>query len=119
MIGFAGWYDNQPYRDILFYVPFQQLYFIGPVMFFYVQSLLNPSFRFGKKEWLHLLPSLLYLLLNITAVVTDKLILQRYYFLNGWSDPDFETWYQLSGLLSMIFYLILSLRYYIICSTKK
>ena len=46
MLGFGGWYDNQPYRDILFYVPFQQLYFIGPVIFFYVQSLLNPSFRF-------------------------------------------------------------------------
>jgi hypothetical protein len=26
MLGFAGWYDNQPYRDILFYIPFQQLY---------------------------------------------------------------------------------------------
>lgn len=59
MIGFAGWYDAQPYRDILFYTPFQQLYFIGPVVFFYVQSLLNPSFRFGKKEWLHLLPGIL------------------------------------------------------------
>src|SRR5688572_25386204 len=56
MVGFAGWYDNQPYRDILFFVPFQQLFFIGPVIFFYVQSLLNPSFRFGKKEWLHLIP---------------------------------------------------------------
>jgi hypothetical protein len=26
MLGFAGWYDNQPYRDILFYTPFQHLY---------------------------------------------------------------------------------------------
>ena len=22
MTGFGGWYDNQPYRDILFYTPF-------------------------------------------------------------------------------------------------
>ncbi|MEN9570864.1 MAG: hypothetical protein RL172_2095, partial [Bacteroidota bacterium] len=34
MVGFGGWYDNQPYRDILFYVPFQHLFLIGPVTFF-------------------------------------------------------------------------------------
>ena len=49
MLGFAGWYDNQPYRDFMFYTPFQHLFFIGPVIFFYTQSLLNPAFRFGKR----------------------------------------------------------------------
>lgn len=112
MVGFAGWYDNQPYRDILFYVPFQQLFFIGPVMFFYVQSLLNPSFRFGKKEWLHLVPGFLYLLYSIAAVVTDKLVLNEYYFLASGADPDFDTWYQVAGHVSMLVYLLLSLRYY-------
>lgn len=112
MVGFAGWYDNQPYRDILFYVPFQQLFFIGPVMFFYIQSLLNPSFRFGKKEWLHLIPGLLYVMYSIAAVVTDKLVLNEYYFLASGADPDFDTWYQVAGHLSMLFYLLLSLRYY-------
>jgi AraC-like DNA-binding protein len=114
MLGFAGWYNsnNQPYRDILFYVPMQHLYFMGPVIFFYVQSLLNPSFRFGKKDWLHLLPGALYLLFCIVMVVTDKLILKRYYFLADGSDRDFDSWYQYSGLLSMVFYFVLSLRYY-------
>lgn len=112
MLGFGGWYDNQPYRDILFYVPFQQLYFIGPLIFFYVQSLLNPSFRFGKKEWLHLLPGILYLLFCITMVVTDKLVLKKYFFLAGGTDPDFDTWYQVTGFISMLFYFLLSLRYY-------
>ncbi|MCY7310146.1 MAG: AraC family transcriptional regulator [Chitinophagaceae bacterium] len=112
MIGFGGWYDEQPYRDILFYVPFQHLYFIGPVIFFYVQSLLNPSFRFGKKEWLHLLPGLLYLLFSVVMVVTDKLILKKYFFLANGADPDFDTWYQLTGFASMVLYFILSIRYY-------
>jgi len=112
MVGFAGWYDTQPYRDLLFYIPFQQLYFIGPVIFFYVQSLLNPSFRFGKKEWLHLLPGILYLLFSIVMVVTDKLVLKEYFFLANGADPDFDTWYQLTGLLSMLIYFFLSLRYY-------
>ena len=112
MLGFAGWYDNQPYRDILFYIPMQHLYFMGPVIFFYVQSLLNPSFRFGKKEWLHLLPGVLYLLYSIIMFVTDKIILKRYYFLADEMDRDFDYWYQASGLLSMLIYFFISLRYY-------
>jgi len=114
MVGFAGWYDTQPYRDILFYVPFQHLFFIGPVIFFYVQSLLNPSFRFGKKGWLHLIPGLLYLVFNIIMVITDKLVLKDYYFLANGEDPDFDTWYQLTGFISMLIYFILSLRYYLL-----
>ncbi len=112
MLGFAGWYDNQPYRDILFYTPMQHLYFMGPAIFFYVQSLLNPSFKFGKKEWLHLLPGFLYLLFSIIVVVTDKLVLKRYYFLANGGDLDFDTWYQVSGFFSMLFYFLISLRYY-------
>jgi AraC-like DNA-binding protein len=112
MVGFAGWYDTQPYRDILFYVPFQHLYLMGPIIFFYVQSLLNPSFRFGKKEMLHLIPGLLYLLFSIVMVVTDKFVLKKYYFLASGADPDFDTWYQLTGFVSMLTYFLLSLRYY-------
>jgi len=112
MVGFGGWYDNQPYRDILFYVPFQQLYFIGPVIFFYIQSLLNPTFRFGNKEWLHLLPGIIYLLFSLVMVVTDKLVLKQYWFLTNGTDPDFDTWYQVTGFASMLFYFFLSLRYY-------
>ena len=112
MLGFAGWYDTQPYRDFLFYIPFQQLYFIGPAIFFYIQSLLNPSFKFGKKDWLHLLPGMLYLFYSIIIVVTDKLILKEYYFLADGSDRDFDAWYQYSGFISMVLYFILSLRYY-------
>lgn len=112
MVGFAGWYDNQPYRDILFYVPFQHLLLIGPVVFFYVQSLLNPSFRFSWKNALHLWPAVLYLLYSVVMMVTDKLVLGRYFFLASQQDPDFDTWYQLVGFVSMAVYLLLSLRYY-------
>ena len=40
MLGFSGWYDQQPYRDFMFYMPFQHLFFIGPILYFYIQSLL-------------------------------------------------------------------------------
>ena len=112
MLGFAGWYDNQPYRDILFYVPFQHLFLVGPIIFFYTQSLLNPSFKFSKKEVVHLIPGLLYLV-YITAIwVYDKFIFGDYYFYENGMDKDFEDWYQKLGLISMIFYFVMSIRYY-------
>ena len=112
MLGFAGWYDTQPYRDILFYMPMQHLFLMGPVIFFYVQSLLNPSFKFSKKEWLHLLPGIVYILYSIIMVVTDKLILKEYYFLADGIDRDFDAWYQYCGFASMLFYFLISMRYY-------
>jgi AraC-like DNA-binding protein len=112
MLGWGGWYNIQPYRDVLFYMPMQHLFFMGPVIFFYVKSLLNPSFKFGKNDWIHLLPGLLYLLYSVIMFVTDKIILKRYYFLEDGSDRDFDTWYQYAGLISMLFYFFISLRYY-------
>lgn len=112
MLGFAGWYDNQPYRDILFYTPFQHLLWIGPIIFFYTQSLLNPSFKFSKKEAIHILPGLLYLIYIIAIWIYDKFIFGDYYFYENGMDKDFEEWYQKLGLLSMIVYFILSIRYY-------
>ncbi|MBI1343155.1 MAG: helix-turn-helix domain-containing protein [Terrimonas sp.] len=112
MVGFAGWYNNQPYRDILFYFPFQHLYLVGPVIFFYVQSLLNPSFSFQKRDLLHFLPGILYILYCVVMLITDKLILKRYYFLEDGRDRDFDTWYQVTGYLSMIIYFFAGLLYY-------
>ena len=112
MLGFAGWYDTQPYREILFYTPFHHLFFIGPVMFFYVQSLLNPSFKFGKKEWLQLLPGILYIVYCIVMVVADKIILSEKFFVADNRDRDFDNWYQYAGLVSMLVYFFITLRYY-------
>ncbi len=114
MVGFAGWYDNQPYRDILFYFPTQQLFFIGPVVFFYTQSLLNPAFQFTRKQTWHLLPGVLYFLFTLVVVITDKVILKRYYFLANGVDPDLDMWYQVLGFFSMLFYFLMAFRYYTI-----
>lgn len=112
MLGFAGWYDNQPYRDILFYIPFHHLYFIGPVLFIYTQSLLNPAYKINKKQLFHFIPGVLYLLFNIWIFIYDKLIIGDYYFYQDGMDKDFESWYQYSGFVSMFIYLILNLKYY-------
>ncbi|MEL6821553.1 MAG: AraC family transcriptional regulator, partial [Calditrichota bacterium] len=80
MLGHAGWYSTQPYRDIMFYIPFQQVLFLGPLIYFYTQSLLDTSFRFRKKDLLHFVPGILYLIYSLIVLVTDKVILGEYYF---------------------------------------
>ena len=112
MLGFAGWYDNQPYRDFMFYTPFQHLFLVGPIIFFYTQSLLNPTFKFSKKEALHLLTGFLYLMYIIAIWIYDKFIFRDYYFYKNGMDKDFDFWYQKLGFVSMIIYFILSIRYY-------
>ncbi len=112
MLGFAGWYDNQPYRDILFYVPFQHLFFIGPIIYFYTQSLLNPSFRLVKKNVWHFIPGILYLIYIASIWIYDKYIFQDYYFYKNGLDKDFDSWYHNTGMISMAIYFIASIRYY-------
>lgn len=112
MLGFAGWYDTQPYRDILFYLPLQHLFLIGPVIFFYTQSLLNPEFRFTRKDAIHLLPGIAYLIYILGIGCYDLLVFKGYYFYADGMDKDFDDWYQKLGFVSMLSYYIVSLRYY-------
>ena len=106
MLGFAGWYDNQPYR------PLQHLFLIGPVIYFYVQSLLNTGFKFSNKHAIHFIPAILYFLYCLVMVVYDKLIIKDYYFLKDGMDRDFDLWYQIAGFASVISYFLLSIKYY-------
>ncbi len=89
-----------------------QVLLIGPVIYYYTKSLLNPSFRISKKEWLHLMPALLYLLYSLVIFITDKLILDEFYFYADYRDKDLKIWYQLLGFASISFYLIKSLQQY-------
>jgi AraC-like DNA-binding protein len=113
MLGHASWYFNQPYRDILFYTPTQQVLLLGPVMYFYVQSLLNSAFRFDAKAALHLVPASAYLLYSLIVFITDVFILKTYYFYENQRDKDLDNWYQIAGLLSMVLYAAFSFKYYI------
>ena len=114
MTGFAGWYDDRDgiYRDILFYTPFIHGLLMGPLLFFYLKSLTNVDFRLTRKHLLHFLPGLLYLLWCLVVVVVDRLILKRYVLMNGEEDPDFDGWYQWLQRISILVYLVASIRYY-------
>ncbi len=112
MLGYAGWYSQQPYRNILFYTPLQQLLVLPPLLYFYCRSLFDRSFVFTRKKLLHFLPAALYLLYSCVVVVTDQLVLGEYYFYADERDKDFSFWYQAAGFVSLLVYLLLSLRSY-------
>lgn len=112
MLGYAGWYGAHPYSDILFFLPLMQVYLFGPVVYFYVKSLLNPSYRLRSKDYYHFIPALLYFLYSLVVFVTDVLLLDAYYFYADGRDKDLSNWYQATGLVSMVIYLSLSLRFY-------
>lgn len=112
MFGYAGWYSKQHYRDFLFYVPFQQLFLLPPVLYFYIKTLLDKSFQFSTKDYIHFLPATIYLIYSFIIFIVDKVILNEYYFYSDGKDKDFSFWYQVAGLFSLAFYLSRSLRTY-------
>ncbi len=116
MLGFAGWYwgtECLECRNFMFYVPMNHTLLMGPVIYMYIRSLLNPGFTFNKMDRWHFVPGFAYILWTIIVAVTDLLVMKRYYLMDGQNDPDFDTWYQAIGLISLLIYLILSLRYYL------
>jgi len=113
MMGYSGWYGKDGYREFLFFVPFQQFFLIGPVIYCYTKSLLDTDFRLSGRDWLHFLPGGLYLLYSLVVFVVDVWVLngEYYFYADGW-DKDLSPWYQVTGLLAMIVYSGLSLRQY-------
>ncbi|WP_439130219.1 helix-turn-helix domain-containing protein [Polaribacter sp.] len=109
MLGYAGWYSIKSTREILYFIPFMQVLLIGPVIYCYTKCLLNPDYKISKKEWFHFIPAILYLLYSLVIFVTDKLILEEFYFYADGRDKDLKKWYQLLGFVSISFYLIKSL----------
>ena len=112
MLGYAGWYSRKVTREILYFIPFMQVLLIGPVIFFYTKSLLNSTFKISKKEYYHFIPALIYLVYSLIIFITDKLILDEFYFYADGRDKDMANWYQIAGIISMVYYLIASLKFY-------
>jgi AraC-like DNA-binding protein len=115
MLGFAGWYDGYTClscRNFLFYMPFQQSLLMGPVIYCYIQGRLNPNFQVTKMHWLHFIPGIIYNSWILIVAIVDRLILKRYYLMDGKNDPDFNNWYVALGLVSLLVYLYLSFKYY-------
>lgn len=115
MLGFAGWYEGETClgcRNFMFYAPLQHTLLMGPAIYFYLRALFQPALSFDRKDWRHFLPAALYLVWCAAVFVVDRMVLKKYYLMNGRVDPDFDNWYIIAGLISLLFYLLLCIRYY-------
>lgn len=112
MLGYAGWYSEDGYREFMFFVPFQQLFLIGPVFFFYIKTLLNKDFKLSRLDFIHFLPAIIYMIYSIIVFIGDMLVFDTFYFYADFRDKDLDFWYQMTGLISMLYYLINSFFYY-------
>jgi len=71
MLGFAGWYDDRDLRTtFMFYFPFALPFLLGPLLYCYLLSLSNRSFRV-KEYWKHFIPAIMYFVLDIGIAFYD------------------------------------------------
>ena len=109
MFGYAGWYGKQPYRNILFYLPLQQLLLIPPVFYAYIEALLYPDRPRRTMGWLHFVPALLYALFSAWVFLSDIVFENHPLFYADQRDMDFDPWYQWMGFLFLLAYTIASI----------
>lgn len=112
MLGYANWYAIDGLRELLFFTPLQHYFLLGPVIFFYSKTLLNPEYKFRRKDCLHFIPELVYLLYAAVIFVTDVLILETFYFYADGRDKDLKPPYQIIGTLHLVFYVSISTKMY-------
>ncbi len=112
MFGHAGWYGQDGYREFLFFMPFQQFFLMGPLILFYTRSLIFQDREFIKPDLLHFIPALIYLIYCIIIFITDVIVLDEFYFYADGRDKDLNPLYQISGLLYLAVYVILSIKIY-------
>jgi len=114
-IGFMGWYDTFRNTKINYYL-ISLLLTIGPLIYFYIKTSVQRDFKFSKKELIHFLPALLYIIFKVIIYLYDR-------SQSGFSETQngpFYLWVMdhLSILLSILFsvhlllYLLFSFKLY-------
>ena len=119
MLGFAGWYDARDFHStFMFYMPWNHLLVLGPLIYFYFRSKTNYQFHFQKIDLLHFMPWFLVVLTHFFVFFKEVLI---DHWATGHPFPEFSgtkgpwaQWYTLDvfrvlELVSIFTYIILTL----------
>jgi len=121
MLGFAGWYDTHDgYSSFMFYFPFNNVVWMGPLLYFYLLSLTNTEFRFQKKHFKHFALPCLFLGLVAVKFIVDFAFnrpfpvedVAQYGTKGPLADLDKNIWSELIGYGSFFYYLFISIKAY-------
>ena len=119
MLGFAGWYDtHDAFTSFMFYFPFNNVIWMGPLLYFYFLSLTNSGFVFQKKHYKHFILPALFLLMVLTKFIVDFGLNRPFpveentqYGTKGpLADWDKNIWTELLSYASFFYYLFISLK---------
>jgi AraC-like DNA-binding protein len=121
MLGFAGWYDtHDAYTSFMFYFPFNNVIWMGPLLYFYLLSLTNNTFSFENKHYKHFVLPVLFLLVVVFKCIIDFGFYHPFpveentqYGTKGpLADLDKNIWADLIGYVSFFYYLFISIKVY-------
>lgn len=119
MLGFAGWYDSHDgYTSFMFYFPFDNVMWMGPLLYFYFLSLTNADFRFERKHFKHFILPLAWTLMIAGKFLADYLFHRPFPVLDEtqygtkgpYADLDKNTWADLVSYLSFFYYLFITIQ---------
>ena len=119
MLGFAGWYDSHDsFTSFMFYFPFDNVLWMGPLLYFYFLSLTNADFKFQKRHWPHLVLPLCWFLLIAIKFIIDfsfnrpfPVVEDTQYGTKGpLADLEKNGWIELIAFLSFFYYLFITLK---------
>ncbi len=119
MLGFAGWYDTHDgYTSFMFYFPFNNVVWMGPLLYFYFLSLTNADFKFERKHGRHFILPVLWLLMILAKFVIDYCFHRPFpdmentqYGTKGpFADLDKNKWADLVSYASFFYYLFITTR---------
>lgn len=113
---YNGWFDSsKPVQVIHDILPLVVIMPIGPLLFFYIRSMLEPGFRLGRKEKLHFIPVLIDLLPKFVAIIFYLFLWSGY----AWSSREelarltdiYSQYADIPRWLSMTIYTVWGMRY--------
>ncbi|HYH57165.1 MAG TPA: hypothetical protein VD772_11165, partial [Anseongella sp.] len=66
---FKNWWDSARLQFLSNFIPMIVIMPMGPLIFFYVKSALDPAFGMGKKQYRHFYPVIIDFVPQLTAIV--------------------------------------------------
>ncbi|MBK8610084.1 MAG: helix-turn-helix transcriptional regulator [Chitinophagaceae bacterium] len=121
MLGFAGWYETHDgYTSFMFYFPFNNIIWMGPLLYFYFLSLSNTAFKLERKHLKHFILPLCWWAMIIFKLVADHSFYypfpdsadSQYGTKGPWAELDKLDWLVVLSYLIFFYYLLLTIRSY-------
>jgi AraC-like DNA-binding protein len=113
---YTGWfYSSTPIAVAHALVPMVIIMPIGPLIFFYIRSCLDPNFSLGRRHRIHFLPAIIDVVPQLAALVFITGVLMRWLIPNqepwGIFIDTYNTYADIPRWLSLTAYLLLSVKF--------